>query len=51
MALDKRSRVAEYRWEYGKLIPLAVIQEYARQIAEQFHPERIILFGCGDAGV
>ena len=45
MALDKRSRVAEYRWEYGKLIPRAVIREYARQIAEQFHPEKIILFG------
>ena len=45
MALDKRFRVAEYRWEYGKLIPRAVIREYARQIAEQFHPEKIILFG------
>src|SRR5437660_5085506 len=45
MALDKRFRVAEYRWEYGKLIPRAVIREYARQIAELFHPEKIILFG------
>ena len=45
MASDKRSRVADYRWEYGKLIPLAVIRDYARQIAEQFHPDRIILFG------
>jgi predicted nucleotidyltransferase len=45
MAIDKRSRVAEYRWEYGKLIPRAVIRDYARQIAEQFHPEKIILFG------
>ncbi len=45
MAFDKRSRLAEYRWEYGKLIPRAVIQEYARQIAELFHPEKIILFG------
>jgi predicted nucleotidyltransferase len=45
MALDKRSRVVEYRWEYGKLIPRAVIREYARQIAEQFQPEKIILFG------
>src|SRR5216684_2991936 len=45
MRLDKRFRLAEYRWEYGKLIPRAVIREYARQIAEQFHPEKIILFG------
>ena len=45
MALDKRFRLAEYRWEYGKLIPRAAIREYAHQIAEQFHPEKIILFG------
>jgi hypothetical protein len=45
MALDKRSRLAEYRWQYGKLVPRAVIRDYARQIAEQFHPEKIILFG------
>jgi predicted nucleotidyltransferase len=45
MADVKRSRVAEYRWEYGKLIPEAVIRDYARQIAKQFHPEKIVLFG------
>jgi predicted nucleotidyltransferase len=36
---------ATYRWEYGKLIPRAVIRDYARQIAERFQPERIIFFG------
>ena len=45
MANDKRSRIAEYRWKYGKLIPRAVIRDYARQIAERFAPEQIILFG------
>jgi predicted nucleotidyltransferase len=45
MAIDKQSRLAKYRWKYGKLIPRAVIRDYAREIAEQFHPERIILFG------
>ena len=45
MANEKRSRLAEYRWEYGKLIPRAVIKDYAREIAERFHPEEIILFG------
>lgn len=45
MAIHKRSRLAEYRWEYGKLIPRAVIRDYARQIAVQFQPEKIILFG------
>ncbi len=41
----KRAGVAEFRWQYGKLVPRAVIRDYARQIAEKFHPERIILFG------
>ena len=45
MAAARSSRVRDYRWDYGKLIPRAVIRDYARQIAEQFHPDRIILFG------
>jgi len=45
MAADRSSRVRNFRWEYGKLVPRAVIRDYARQIAEQFHPDRIILFG------
>ncbi len=47
MAAKKRSSpsTAEFRWEYGKLIPRAVIRRYARQIAELFQPEKIILFG------
>src|SRR5947209_20596500 len=45
MAVDRSSHVRNYRWEYGKRIPRAVIQDYARQIAEQFHPDKIILFG------
>jgi predicted nucleotidyltransferase len=47
MAVKKRagSIAAAFRWEYGKLIPRAVIRDYARQIAERFHPEKIILFG------
>ena len=45
MAVERSSRGRPYRWEYGKLIPRAVIRAYARQIAEQFHPDRIILFG------
>ncbi|MCI0683085.1 MAG: nucleotidyltransferase domain-containing protein [Gemmataceae bacterium] len=47
MAAKQRSRksAAAFRWEYGKLIPRAVIRDYARQIAERFRPEKIILFG------
>jgi predicted nucleotidyltransferase len=45
MAVGTSSRLRDYRWEYGKLVPRAVIRDYARQIAEQFNPDRIILFG------
>lgn len=47
MAASKKTKrtVADYRWEYGKLVPHAVIRAYARQIAERFQPEKIILFG------
>jgi predicted nucleotidyltransferase len=34
------------------MVPIAQIREYARKIAEEFRPERIVLFGshaCGDA--
>lgn len=33
------------RYYTGADIPLRVIRRYARQVAEKFHPERIILFG------
>jgi predicted nucleotidyltransferase len=33
------------RWYRGKNIPMRVIRRFARQVAEQFHPDKIILFG------
>src|SRR5829696_6137916 len=33
------------RYYRGADIPMRVIRRYARQIADQFHPEKIILFG------
>ena len=42
---SKAPTTSAYRWEYGKLIPRAVIRRYARQIAKRFQPEKIILFG------
>jgi predicted nucleotidyltransferase len=33
------------RWYRGADIPISVIRRYARQIAERFHPDKIILFG------
>src|SRR5438128_9170916 len=33
------------RWYRGADIPMAVIRRFARQVAERFQPEKIILFG------
>jgi predicted nucleotidyltransferase len=33
------------RWYRGKDIPMRVIRRFARQVAEKFHPDKIILFG------
>src|SRR5438445_7619662 len=30
---------------YPNLVPMSAIRRYARQIAERFHPDKIILFG------
>jgi predicted nucleotidyltransferase len=36
---------APRRWYRGKDIPMRVIRLYAREVAEKFHPDKIILFG------
>jgi predicted nucleotidyltransferase len=33
------------RWHRGADVPMVVIRRFARQVAEHFHPDRIILFG------
>jgi predicted nucleotidyltransferase len=33
------------RWYRGANIPMRVIRRFARDVAEQFHPDKIILFG------
>jgi predicted nucleotidyltransferase len=33
------------RWYSGANIPLHVIRRFARQVAEQFQPDKIVLFG------
>src|SRR5262245_47060754 len=33
------------RWYRGADVPMAVIRRYAREVAERFDPEKIILFG------
>ncbi len=33
------------RWYGGADVPMRVIRRFAREVAERFHPEKIILFG------
>src|ERR1700732_5205643 len=33
------------RWYCGADVPMRAIRRFARQVAERFHPEKIILFG------
>jgi len=33
------------RWYRGTDIPMRVIRRFARQVADQFHPDKIVLFG------
>src|SRR5262245_13314731 len=33
------------RWYRGKDIPMRLIRRFAREVAERFQPDRIILFG------
>jgi uncharacterized protein len=33
------------RWYDGADVPMAVIRRYAREIANRFHPQQIVLFG------
>lgn len=43
---SKRSRTPKpEKWYYGANIPMRVIRDYARRVAERFQPEKIILFG------
>src|SRR3954449_5651811 len=39
------SRATKPRYYTGADVPMAAIRRYARQVAEQFRPEKIILFG------
>src|SRR5438445_7337292 len=33
------------RWYRGADVPMSLIRRFARDVAERFHPEKIILFG------
>jgi predicted nucleotidyltransferase len=40
-----RSQPPPTRWYRGADVPMRVIHRFARQVAEQFHPDKIVLFG------
>jgi predicted nucleotidyltransferase len=48
---SKRSEAVPQRWYRGKDIPMGGIRRYARDVAEKFHPEKIILFGSYAYGI
>ncbi len=52
MTLKRRvvSNALPARWYRGADIPLRVIRRFARQVAERFGPEKIILFGSYASG-
>jgi len=39
------AKAERLRWDRGAEVPLRIIRAYARQVAERFQPEKIILFG------
>jgi uncharacterized protein len=41
----KSSKAESPRWYRGANIPMRVIRRFAREVAERFQPEKIILFG------
>src|SRR5215468_1887053 len=46
--IDKRKATLDpspTRWYRGADVPMRVIRQFARQVAERFQPEKIILFG------
>ena len=45
MTLKTLSDTRPARWYRGADIPLRLIRRFARQVAERFHPDKIILFG------
>ncbi len=46
MAASKRTPwTPPPRWYRGADVPMRVIRRFARQVAELFHPDKIILFG------
>src|SRR5437762_5600889 len=44
-AKQQVARARPSRWYRGADVPVGVIRQFARQVAERFQPDKIILFG------
>src|SRR5215472_9322676 len=47
---DTTSKAWPLRWYRGADVPMRLIRRFARQVAERFHPDKIILFGSYASG-
>src|SRR5437868_3892507 len=45
MATKRPTKPEPEKWYRGADIPLRVIRDFARRVAEHFHPDKVILFG------
>src|SRR5262245_34279405 len=45
MRSRRRASDPAVRYIHGADVPLSAIRRFARQVAERFHPDKIILFG------
>jgi len=45
MASKRSSKPEQEKWYRGADIPMRVIRDFARRVAERFQPDKIILFG------
>ena len=45
MAKKRSQKLKPEKWYSGANIPMRVIRDFARRVAERFQPEKIILFG------
>ncbi|MDX1944467.1 MAG: nucleotidyltransferase domain-containing protein [Pirellulaceae bacterium] len=46
----RKSALARERWYRGADVPMSVIRRFARDVAERFQPDKIILFGSYATG-
>jgi uncharacterized protein len=51
MAKSKLKTPDSARWYRGRNVPASIIRRFAREVAERFQPEKIVLFGSHAYGM